>query len=300
MKGSAKIRMLFSIAWLVMTVSLGVWWWVLGIRQAKTISEISVTNESYNELARVSWMLKWEGSFFISLLTLGGITLTVLSYRDQKRSKLITDFFSTVTHEMKTPLASLQLQIEALLEDSKNKDLQVRLKKLWKENNRIESQMANAFYLASLMQGEPLFVESVTPKEIKESFDHKETNLKWIFASDPNTKLFLDKKAFESILKNLVENSKRHGNASSVEIHVQMKENTVANHKICFCIQDNGKGFSGNWKQLGVPFLRHKQTSGTGIGLYIVKKLVEKMKGDLFFKNTEVGFLVQMEFDTYS
>lgn len=299
MKGSAKVRMIFSIAWLVMTVSLGVWWWVLGIRQAKTISEISVSSESYSELARVSWMLKLEGSFFISLLTLGGITLTLLSYRDQKRSKLITDFFSTVTHEMKTPIASLQLQIEALLEDSKNKDLQIRLKKLWKENNRIESQMANAFYLASLMQGEPLFVESVTPKEIKESFDHNETNLKWIFHSDPNVKLSVDKKAFESILKNLVENSRRHGKASSVEIHVEKKMNTKGNQKICFCIQDNGQGFSGNLKQLGIPFLRHKQTSGTGIGLYIVKKLVEKMKGDLLFKNMETGFLVQMEFDTF-
>lgn len=294
MKGTAQFRMFFSIAWLVMTVSLGVWWWVLGFRQAKTISEISLTKESQSELERVSRMLKLEGSFFLSMLTLGGITLTVLSYRDQKRSKLITDFFSTVTHEMKTPLASLQLQIEALLEDTNNKQLKLKLKNLWKENNRIESQIANAFYLASLMQGEALFKQKVSLYELKESFDHFDPNIKWIFNCDSKLNLFLDKKAFESVLKNIVDNSKRHGKADQIEIHLNQIEN-----RIKILIYDNGLGFLGNVNQLGKPFLRHSSSSGTGIGLYIIKKLVKKMDGCVHWQNEKKGFLVTLEFGEY-
>lgn len=80
---------------------------------------------------------------------------------------------------MKTPIASLQLQIEVLLEDTKNPELKRKLEKLWKENQRIESQMGNAFYLASLMQGEVLYMEKFTLQELKESYSHHEPDLVW-------------------------------------------------------------------------------------------------------------------------
>ncbi|XDD47811.1 sensor histidine kinase [Leptospira sp. WS39.C2] len=281
--------MFFSLAWLTLTLSLGVWWWILGFRQAKTISEISLSSERQWELNRVNRMLQLEGSFFLSMLTLGGVTLAVLSYRDHKRSKLIADFFSTVTHEMKTPIASLQLQIEVLLEDTKNPELKRKLTKIWKENQRIESQMGNAFYLASLMQGEALYLETLTLQELKDSYSHHEPDLVWDVSIALTKKVHIDKKAFFAMLKNLSDNAKRHGKASVIKLIVKGDKN-----KICFIMEDNGSGFLGNKKFLTQPFLRHSKTSGSGIGLYIVKKLMEKMKGNLEFPDSPYGFLVKL------
>lgn len=289
MRGSAQFRMFFSLAWLSLTLSLGVWWWILGFRQAKTISEISMSTERKFELGRVNRMLQLEGSFFLSMLTLGGVTLAVLSYRDHKRSKLIADFFSTVTHEMKTPIASLQLQIEVLLEDTKNIELKRKLEKIWKENQRIESQMGNAFYLASLMQGEALYMETITLQELKDSYSHHEPDLIWDVSLPLDKKVYLDKKAFFAMLKNLTDNARRHGKANLIKLMIFQEKN-----KICFLLEDNGEGFLGNKKYLTQPFLRHSKTSGSGIGLYIVKKLIEKMKGKLEFPDSSYGFQVKL------
>lgn len=289
MRGSAQFRMFFSLAWLSLTLSLGVWWWILGFRQAKTISEISVSTERQFELNRVNRMLQLEGSFFLSMLTLGGVTLAVLSYRDHKRSKLIADFFSTVTHEMKTPIASLQLQVEVLLEDTKDLELKRKLEKIWKENLRIESQMGNAFYLASLMQGEALYLETLTLHEIKDSYSHHEPDLLWEVSIPLSKKVHLDKKAFFAMLKNLTENAKRHGKANQIKLHIDQEKD-----RICFLLVDNGSGFMGNKKYLTQPFLRHSNTSGSGIGLYIVKKLIEKMKGKIEFPDSPYGFQVKL------
>lgn len=289
MRGSAQFRMFFSLAWLSLTLSLGVWWWILGFRQAKTISEISISDARQVELNRVNRMLQLEGSFFLSMLTLGGVTLAILSYRDHKRSKLISDFFSTVTHEMKTPIASLQLQIEVLLENTKEPELKKKLEKIWKENQRIESQMGNAFYLASLMQGESLYMEPLMISDLFESYSHHEPDLTWNILIPQNTKVYIDKKAFFAMLKNLSENAKRHGKAKTIKLTV-----TKDLKDISFLLEDDGAGFSGNKKNLTLPFLRHSKTSGSGIGLYIVKKLIEKMKGSLEFPNSSSGFQVKL------
>ncbi|MBM9546662.1 HAMP domain-containing histidine kinase [Leptospira sp. 201903074] len=281
--------MFFSLAWLFLTLSLGVWWWILGFRQAKTISEISISAARQEELNRVNRMLQLEGSFFLSLLTFGGVTLAVLSYRDHKRSKLISDFFSTVTHEMKTPIASLQLQVEVLLENTKEPELKRKLGKIWKENQRIESQMGNAFYLASLMQGESLYMEPLTISDLCESYSHHEPDLICNVSVPKETKVYVDKKAFFAMLKNLSENAKRHGKAKTIKLTI-----TKENKDICFLLEDDGTGFVGNKKNLTLPFLRHSKTSGSGIGLYIVKKLIEKMKGSLEFPNSLYGFQVKL------
>jgi signal transduction histidine kinase len=278
--------MLFALSWLLLTLSLGVWWWILGLRQARTIAEISTSKESHAELSRVNRMLKLEGSFFLFMLGVGGGTLASFSYRDYKRALLITDFFSTVTHEMKTPLASLQLQVEGLIEDNPNSPITSKFKKLLVENKRIESRMDKAFYLASLMQGEKLFLESFSIQDLLQNLQEDFPILKISIAEDANRKLSADKRALESILKNIFENSIRHGKATEISVIISK----VNHSNINLTITDNGSGFNGNWKEITKPFTRHVSTSGTGIGLYITKKLMEKMNGNLTLLQSSPGF----------
>jgi len=293
-KGSAKFRMIFAISWLTLTISLGVWWWILGLRQAKTIAEISSSKEKSEELRRVNRMLKLEGSFFLFMLGVGGVTLASFSYRDYKRSLLIADFFSTVTHEMKTPIASLQLQIEGLLEDNPDSPIKEKFKKLLVENKRIESRMDKAFYLASLMQGEKLFIETFPLLNLFQNAQDDFPLLKLTIQIVESEKLIADKKALESIFNNIFENSMRHGKATEVLITTSK----LSDDKICIVISDNGIGFSGNWSQITTPFMRHTSTSGTGIGLYIAKKLLEKMGGKLTLPPTTKGFTAMITLKT--
>lgn len=287
-------RIYLSVIWLVTTVSLGIWWLFLGLSQAETISQLATAlgdpypGFSAEHLTKQSRMIWMEGTFFIALLTLGGSLLIWLSYREIQRNRLIHDFFSTVTHEMKTPLAGLRLQVEGLLEDLGETSPHTNLlKRALKESDRIESQMEKAFYLASLMRSESLFLERMHVYELKEALAEYFPQVEWKLGE--RSAITADKKALESIFRNLLENALKHGKATKITVQSQtQKDFTLVQ------ISDNGKGFQGDWENFGKPFVRHSSTSGTGIGIYIVKELIQKMKGSVHFESNEKGFHIEI------
>ncbi|TGL58912.1 sensor histidine kinase [Leptospira sarikeiensis] len=295
-------KIVLPVIWVLTTVSLGVWWLFLGLRQNRMATELAfrlgpgIEKEVLEKLERQSAMIKMEGAFFLFLLVSGGGTLVWLTFREEKRNKLIHDFFSTVTHEMKTPLASLRLQAESLLEEGVDPVKDKLLHRLLKDSDRIESQMDKALYLASLMRSEGLYLEELDlqrwEESLKEEWSELEIQTEW-----KETKVLADRRALESIFRNLLENSMQHGGATKVRI---LSESLPGN-KIRFLFADNGKGFLGNFKLLGRLFLRHTSTSGTGVGLYIAEKLAGRMGGNFSVQNSESGgFQAELILPSYS
>ncbi|EMY78586.1 GHKL domain protein [Leptospira weilii serovar Ranarum str. ICFT] len=291
-------RILFAIVWLFVTVSLGVWWLLLGLKLTNTVAGLSAkldssaSSESLAVLERQSRMIKMEGTFFLSMLFLGGATLIWLSYRDIRRNKMIHDFFSTVTHEMKTPLASLRLQAESLQEEMPNPNENKLIHRLLMDSVRIESQMNRAMYLASLTRSEILYIEKTNVREIFLSIGEDFPELKIDLTRLENVFVLADRKALESIFKNLAENSLKHGKAQVLEVISEKQKS----NRVLITVADNGSGFNGKYKGLGIPFHRHGSTSGTGIGLYIIKKLMKKMKGNMRIVPSASGFRVDLNF----
>ncbi|TGL79601.1 sensor histidine kinase [Leptospira yasudae] len=289
-------RILFAIVWLLATVSLGIWWFLLGLKLTNTVAglssklDASAASENLLLLERQSRMIKMEGTFFLLMLFLGGATLIWFSYRETRRNKMIHDFFSTVTHEMKTPLASLRLQAESLQEELPNHHESKLLQRLLMDSVRIESQMNRAMYLASLTRSEILYIEKTNVREIFLSIGEDFPELKIDLHSLENVFVFADRKALESIFKNLAENSLKHGKATSLTVRSERQRSG----QVLISIVDDGSGFDGKYKGLGVPFYRHGSSSGTGIGLYIIKKLMNKMKGSMKIVPQEIGFRVDL------
>ncbi|TGK03852.1 sensor histidine kinase [Leptospira semungkisensis] len=283
-------KIVLPVLWVLTTVSLGVWWLFLDLRQNRMATELAfkigfdAEKEVLEKLDRQSSMIKMEGTFFLFLLASGGATLVWLTFREDKRSKLIQDFFSTVTHEIKTPLASLRLQAESLLEEGVDATKDRLLHRLLKDASRIESQMNKALYLASLMRSEGLFLEELDLKNweetLREDWSELDIRTDW-----KERKILADRRALESIFRNLLENSVQHGSATQVKIFSE----AIPGNKIKFTFLDNGKGFHGNPKLLGRLFLRHTSTSGTGVGLYIAKKLTKAMGGSFEVRNSDSG-----------
>ncbi|EMJ99407.1 sensor histidine kinase [Leptospira sp. WS58.C1] len=302
MKISDSKKIVLPVIWVLTTVSLGVWWLFLGLRQNRMATELAsrlgskIESDFLDKLERQSSMIKMEGTFFLFLLVTGGGTLIWLTFREEKRNKLIHDFFSTVTHEMKTPLASLRLQAESLLEEGVDAGKDKLLHRLLKDSDRIESQMNKALYLASLMRSEGLYLEELDLRHWEESLREEWSELD-IQTEWKETKVLADRRALESIFRNLLENSVQHGRATKVKILSE----PISGDKIKFKFEDNGKGFSGDFKLLGRLFLRHTSTSGTGVGLYIAEKLAKRMDGSFSVRNSESGgFLAELVLPSYS
>lgn len=281
-------RILASIAWLCISLSLGTWWTIMGLRQAQDMAELEKKVSKSEEevilhLNRKLRMIKYEGVSFLMLITLGGMTLIFMSFRDERKNQMIKDFFATVSHEMKTPLASLRLQAESLSELIRNKAHKRLLERLISDTQRLELQMEKAMYLASITRSESLYISKYSIKEILNSILIYYENV--IFQGDANLLVQCDKKAMESILKNLLENAFHHGQASQVIVKTFQTED-----KIVLEVSDNGKGFQGNKKKIGKLFFKHTTQSGSGIGLYLVQSLVRKMGGRVEFLFPNYGF----------
>ena len=93
----------------------------------------------------------------------------------------------------------------------------------------------------------------------------------------------IDREAFESVISNLLENAVKYGGENE-EIEVELKEN---NGGITFTVKDKGPGIpKENRKKVFEQFYRQgneeaRKTKGTGLGLYIVKKIVEAHRGNI-------------------
>lgn len=286
-----KNRILISLLWLFLTTSMAFWWLYIGIQQARQVDRLQkqaggerIHSRSFIRYKR---MFATEGVFFILLLFGGGITLIWLSYLDKKKSNILKDFFLTVSHEMKTPLASHRLQAESLeeyLTDAEGKQI---LQRLLEDSARLELQMDKALYLASINRSENLFLEAIDFNQLIGHISYSQSGI--ILSGKKDVILYGDRRALESILKNLIENAKIHGKADQVFIEILTTKKNMAIIKV----EDNGQGFTGTVHLLGKAFFRHSSTSGSGIGLFLVKTLIEKMSGTSKFILQEGKLIVE-------
>jgi signal transduction histidine kinase len=292
-----KSKIVLGIFWLILSVSLGVWWMLLGLNQSKQILDLQLQFGKKFEAElfyqKQTRMIKMEGSFFILLLILGGSTLLILTQREYDRSNTLKSFFATLTHEMKTPLASLRLQAESLEEEVKSKQVKIILNRLVDDTKRLELQMDKALYLASINRKESLYFEKINLNQFLENLQSSYSILKLSLSET----IFIqaDRRALESVCKNLIENSIHHGEATKINISTRTLN---SDSEICF--SDNGKGFAGNINKLGKLYYRHQTSSGSGIGIYLIQNLISKMQGTVFFQNTNQGFEAKLKIPVWT
>jgi signal transduction histidine kinase len=279
--------------WLVFSLSLAGWWMIFGLRQLDRIA--SLESQQAGELARHQKMLMWEGGALLLLLLSGGGALGYYIYLENKRFRQVNEFFATFSHELKTSIASLRLQAESLQEDflpNTGKTFDEHhvklLDRLLKDSVRLELQLENSLFLANA--DTQLFVEKTRLSRLVEGLRTQWPQL----SLDLRSEVFVqaDRRAVESVLKNLVQNSVVHGKATRVTLDPRVEGGLVK-----ITLRDNGVGFGGDRRRLGTLFRRHNTASGSGVGLYLTRHLMDKMGGHIdFVENPGGGFAAELTF----
>ena len=129
-----------------------------------------------------------------------------------------------------------------------------------------------------------------TPGYVAKTSDGGHT---WVRQTLGKAMVDADLRALECIVRNLLQNALLHGHASQVQFDITNGHNA----KINLRVSDNGKGVSIPRATLGKLFGRHYPGSGNGIGLYLIRRLTERMGGKLSFPETKEGhgFIVDLE-----
>jgi signal transduction histidine kinase len=281
-----RIEYALTVAWLAFTVSLAIWWMIFGLRQADTLGKVAQVRPA--ELAKVHAMLLGEGSALIASLVAGGGAILYSIRRERLRHGAVEEFFAAFTHELRTSLASFRLQVESLQEDfAERGEESPLLDRLVKDSVRVQLQLDNSLFYANRNKG-ALFIEPLPLRRTVESIAPEFADLR--VTIDGDVTLLADARALESVLRNLFQNALVHGHATAVAIRVADRGNSAS-----IVIEDDGKGPATDPEQLGQLFFRPTSRSGTGVGLYISRQLVRRMKGAMLLSRANRGLIATLE-----
>lgn len=268
---SRKLLIYLSALWLTMIILLGLWWLFLIV----TISE-ELERDMLN-------MATWEGAAFLLLLLCLSLTLFYFYLQDLKKNQSLGSFFASLTHELKTPLASMRLQAEVIKETlqadtpQKTQRLQTLSTRLIEDAERLEDELDKLLQLSRMERGGGLNREKVLLAEFFEHFNRK-LREKVILDISGNTEqeIWGDEFALNLVLRNLVDNSLKHAKSRHIKITLEEHAKTIQMH-----YDDQGMAYLGNLQHLGKLFYKAAHSQGQGIGLYLSKMLMNKMEGKL-------------------
>lgn len=222
-----------------------------------------------------------------------GTMLLLLDMGEQLTlQKLKREFTANVSHELKTPLTSIQGYAEMIATGmASEKDVPEFASRIQKESKRLLALISDIIRLASLDEGSDSDREPVDMAEIAD--ECRDVLLK--SAEDHGVSLVLDTESFRidgsrsllsELVYNLMDNAIRY-NEPGGSVFVTVRPGFVS-------VRDTGIGIPEEHRAhvferfYRVDKSRSKQTGGTGLGLAIVKHIAEKYGGEISLES-EVG-----------
>jgi signal transduction histidine kinase len=270
-----KLILFLSSIWALSILALGAWWLYLINKFSKISDQSQLPNpENLNK------MVIWEGGTFVVLLILISATLLFYYLKDQVKTKSLQTFFAGLTHELKTPLASIRLQAEVISNfatSSQSEKLIKLSKRMVEDTQGLDTQMDKILQLSRIEQGGLLNPTQINPYRFLKNLAAEWSGPLNVEIKNLNQfdNISADEFALELIFKNLFENTKIHTESSHVLIELSRTGNMINIH-----YKDSGN-FNGDKNKLATLFYKHNSSKGSGIGLYLCKKLMDRMGGKL-------------------
>lgn len=230
---------------------------------------------------------------FILLIALSFYYVVIKAFQLKKLSEIKNDFIDNMTHELKTPISTISLACEAMIDNKKNKNDYVKI--IDEENKRLGHQVERVLNIA---------------RTEKQSYkiDKSSVNIHEIIEESINVFRFkLEKKGGKIVNKLNAENPIINGNKSHlVNVFNNLIENGIKYSKdkpvitiesrndessMEISIKDNGIGIKkNNLDKIFDKFYREPQgnihnVKGFGLGLSYVKNIVDKLNAKIFVKS---------------
>lgn len=271
-RSSLKWPIVLGVILLVLIVALLVFWIIAQATQGQ-------------------WALMTLGIVFFSLILIGVVLYFVLTLKEIRLTRRQANFIDSVTHELKSPIASLKLYLQTMQIRNVDEQQQREFHTMMMEDvERLDSLIDHLLVAAKLdhdQREEP--IEDISLLPILQSC-REEILRRYNLAPDQVTLTCPElavvrgrPKDVEIIVTNLMDNAAKYaGTPAQVQVMVEPR---LHQRRLVLKISDNGKGISFDLRRkLFRRFERggselERTTQGTGLGLYLVKSLVDGLKG---------------------
>ena len=250
------------------------------------------------------------GIIFFALIITGLVLNTIFLVREIRRNEQQDAFLNAMTHELKTPIASIKLYLETL----KTRDIAEPKKRefydvMLADSNRLlatveqvlqasRTREKNRLLNVSKIELNDLLTESI--KIMNARHNLKETAIKFSASAD-NLVISGDRAELQTVFTNLLDNAVKY---SSDEPKISVRIKNTNDRRVEILIKDSGIGLeSAELKRIFKRFYRvtsltMQEKKGTGLGLAIVRSIIKKHGGKIWADSKGEGkgsvFIVQL------
>lgn len=247
---------------------------------------------------RYGWMVIGEGLFFTGCLLAGFIMVRKSVRKEVQLTRQRRNFLLSITHELKSPIASIRLVLEtfAKRELTRDQSLQMSAAAL-RDATRLQNLVQDMLLAARL---EDSWRPLLEPLRLSTLVNECTDALKLRFSKaniqnqipDSLPLLQADKSGMTSVLMNLLENALKY---SPENAPVTISAAITPTGKMEIKVADHGKGIPlEERKSVFTKFYRlgneeTRETTGTGLGLYIVQQVIQAHGGTIQIVDKQGG-----------
>jgi two-component system, OmpR family, phosphate regulon sensor histidine kinase PhoR len=250
-------------------------------------------------LSGVYWALLPIGSSFILLLVGGVVLYLILSIKAINHTRRQSNFIDSVTHELKSPMASMKLYLQTLNRHQVSQELQADFHRFMLEDLERLDHLINQMLEAGRLDAE-------RPRGEEEEVDLAELLRDCAATVCSNYRVPAEMVHFDLqpmvvlgrrvdldiIFRNLIDNAVKYAGATP---RVEVCMRPIGKDQVVVRITDNGRGIPhhlrrkifGRFVRLGSELEREKP--GTGLGLYIARTLVHQQHGRIRVRDPAKG-----------
>jgi signal transduction histidine kinase len=230
------------------------------------------------------------------------LRLKEIRLREENLSQLKSEFVSIVAHQLRTPLSALKWALSLFQEGQQkaSKDQRELIGKMTTSNQRMINLVNDLLDAARIEEGRFVYKRTQTAIEeviqsvlaaTHEKSAQKKVRVLFKEPIEPLPSISIDREAIELAVQNLIENAI---NYTKSEGSVEISATRSGDNSLLVSVEDTGIGIDPKNKDRmftkffrGVNALR-METEGSGLGLFIVKNVIEAHDGKIWFES-QVG-----------
>ncbi len=274
------------------------WPITLGVLMIVTIVVLTVGWVLLSVIGAGYWKFFWAwlpiGAALLTFVLVGVVLYLTLSIKAINLTRRQSNFIDSVTHELKSPIASLKLYLQTLNRHSVSAEQREAFYKFMLEDvERLDSLISNLLDVARFDRGD----SDGAPQDIPlVDVIQRAAEIACLRHALPLTMVNVEAEActvnarrveLEMIFRNLIDNALKYG-GEDPRVEVQVRVHTKAgteNEFVQVKVSDTGQGVPASMrKHIFIRFVRlgeelEREQPGIGLGLYIVRTLVDRLRG---------------------
>lgn len=241
--------------------------------------------------AALSWVMLTTGAVLLSAVLAGVIAYLTLTVKAVNLNRRQSNFIDAVTHELKSPIASLKLYLQTMTRRSVSDEQKQDFHRFMLDDvERLDLLINHLLDVARIDQGgntrddEEVSISDLLHHCAQTACIRYRVPTDSITVECPQVVLVSQLIQLEILFRNLIDNAVKYGgNPPRVSVHARITNDG----KLAVTIKDNGTGIPLNQRRkVFGRFIRlgnelERSTPGTGLGLYLVRNVVKSLGGSI-------------------